>query len=77
PSQPGAEGYRVEILDSAARPLWRSVWLEESSSPLPPELVDGFAAGSYLWRVEVRGPTAQRELGPYAFSVAADVDGAQ
>ncbi|MEO1369834.1 MAG: hypothetical protein AAFX50_21840, partial [Acidobacteriota bacterium] len=56
PAQPGAEGYRVEVFDSTARPLWRSSWLDGPSSPLPPELVEDLAVGSFLWRVEVRGP---------------------
>ena len=69
PAEAGAESYRVELLDSAARTIWTGDWGPSPSAELPPEIVTSLTAGGYLWRVEVRGAVARSELGPYVFTI--------
>lgn len=69
PAEAGAEAYRAELLDAAARTVWTSEWSESPSVELPQEVVASLGTGGYLWRVEVRGSVARSELGPYVFTL--------
>ena len=69
PAEAGAQSYRVELLDSAARTIWTGDWGSSPSAELPSEIVSSLTAGGYLWRVEVRGAVARSELGPYVFTI--------
>lgn len=70
PVQPGATGYRVHLFDAAAERLWRSAALSRGELTLPPEAVAALRRGdTYFWTVEVLGPVAKRELGPFWFEI--------
>lgn len=67
PAQPGAEGYRVTILDDQGQTLWQGPWSDE---PFVRPIWPGAVQGTYLWTVDVRGSVSRQKLGPYVFRVS-------
>jgi hypothetical protein len=69
--QPGATGYRPQILDEEANRLWEGAVLAEPKAAIPAEARSRLRPGaSYFWIVEVEGPARRRQLGPYWFRLA-------
>ncbi|MEM7586068.1 MAG: hypothetical protein AAF560_21945 [Acidobacteriota bacterium] len=70
PAQLGAESYRVRLFDARAELLWESEPLARNESELPASVQHRLeSTGGYFWTVNVSGPVARSQLGPFAFRV--------